>query len=456
MTRVAVFTRDLRVHDNPVLTAACEGADHTVPLFVLDAAMTRSGFSTGARQRFLVESLADLDRSLRELGGRLVIRAGDPVEQICRVADEVDAATVHLAADCSGYAQRREAALEAALTRRGRQLHCHDEAHVVVAPGALTPTGRDHYAVFGAYHRRWEAAGWRRILAPPDRVSLPTIDPGTLPSVEESGPAAGRATSDDRFPGGEAAGRRRAGRWLRADLADYDERRDELPADATSRLSPYLHLGCLSALELATRAGTTEAARAFTRQLAWRDFFFQLLAARPDASHADYRQTERRWRDDPAALEAWRTGRTGVPIVDAGMRQLLAEGWLPNRARMITASFLTKNLGLDWRAGAAHYLEHLLDADLANNSLNWQWVAGTGTDTRPGRVLNPLRQAERFDPDGTYVRQHVPELAGLAGAAVHRPWRLPENERAALGYPEPLASLAGRLGSEELSAALGR
>ncbi|MBL7492047.1 deoxyribodipyrimidine photo-lyase [Frankia sp. AgB1.9] len=448
VTTLAVFTRDLRVHDNPMLAAATLAGEHTVPLFVLDAAMARTGFATGARQRFLAESLADLDQSLRALGGRLVVRAGDPVEQVCRVADEVGAGTVHLAADCSGYAQRREAALRSALAEHGRTLHCHDEAHVVVGPGRVTPAGRDHYAVFGAYHRRWEAAGWRRVIAPPASLRLAAVDPGTLPPI--SGPAGGGGSAGDgRFHGGETAGRRRAEKWLREGVEDYDERRDQLAADATSRLSPYLHLGCLSALELATQAGTGDAARDFVRQLAWRDFFHQLLAARPAAAHEDYRAAHRTWRDDPAALDAWRSGHTGIPIVDAGMRQLLAEGWLPNRARMITASFLTKTLGLDWRAGAAHYTEHLLDADVANNSLNWQWVAGTGTDTRPGRVLNPLRQAERFDPDGTYVRRHVPELAGLPGRAVHRPWRLPDHERATLDYPEPLPILPERLTSEQ-------
>ncbi len=441
MTTLAVFTRDLRVHDNPMLAAAVAEAEHTVPLFVLDPAMARPAFAAGGRQRFLAESLADLDRSVRGLGGRLVVRAGHPVEQVCRIADEVNAGTVHLAADCSGYAQRREEALNSALAERGRTLRCHDEAHAVVGPGRVTPAGRDHYAVFGAYHRRWEAAGWRRVVPPPHRIRLPAVDPGKLPPTD--GPA-----GDGGFPGGETAGRARAENWLSQSIDDYDVRRDQLPADATSRLSPYLHLGCLSALELATRAGTSGPARAFVRQLAWRDFFHQLLAARPDAAHEDYRAARRTWRDDPMALDAWRSGHTGIPIVDAGMRQLLAEGWLPNRARMITASFLTKTLGLDWRTGAAHYTEHLLDADAANNSLNWQWVAGTGT--RPGRVLNPLRQAERFDPNGVYVRRHVPELAGLAGRAVHRPWRLTDGDRAAPGYPQPLPGLAERLGAERL------
>ncbi|MBL7500621.1 deoxyribodipyrimidine photo-lyase [Frankia sp. CNm7] len=438
VTTLAVFTRDLRVRDNPMLVAAAREAERVVPVFVLDAAMDRSGFAAGGRRRFLAESLTDLDRSLRELGGRLVLRAGEPVEQICRLADEVDAARVHIATDSSAHAHRREAALRSALSERRRELRGHDEVHAVVAPGRLRPAGRDHFAVFGAYHRRWSDVPWRRVLGPPERIRLPELDPGALPPVE---PRAGT----DGFPGGERAGLMRAERWLGQGVEHYDDQRDRLAADGTSRLSPYLHLGCLSALELATRAGAGDGAREFVRQLAWRDFFHQLLDARPDTAHRDYGRQVDDWRDDPEALEAWRTGHTGVPVVDAGMRQLLAEGWLPNRARMITASFLTRTLGIDWRAGAAHYLEHLVDGDLANNNLNWQWVAGTGTDRRPGRVLNPLRQAERYDPDGAYVRRHVPELADLAARDLRQPWRLPDPERRALKYPAPLPGLADTL-----------
>jgi deoxyribodipyrimidine photo-lyase len=175
------------------------------------------------------------------------------------------------------------------------------------------------------------------------------------------------------------------------------------------------------------------------RQLCWRDFFHQVLAARPDAAWADYRPRGDRWRDDPVALGAWRDGTTGYPVVDAGMRQLRAEGFMPNRARMVVASFLTKDLNVDWRLGARHFLDWLVDGDLANNNLNWQWIAGTGTDTDPRRVFNPIVQGRRFDPGGDYVRRHVPELAGVAGPAVHDPD--PETRRAC-GYPPPIVDHA--------------
>jgi deoxyribodipyrimidine photo-lyase len=436
VTTVAVFTRDLRVHDNPMLAAAVDGAEQVVPLFVRDADTARPVFASDNRRRFLAESLADLDHALRELGGRLVIREGKPVEQICRLADEVGAARVHIAADASAYAQQRQSRLRSALGERGRELRCHDEVNVVVGPGRLTPAGRDHFAIFTPYHRRWTDAPWRRVVPSPERIRLPEVDPGRLPAVRKRSGAGG-------FAGGETAGRERAGRWLREDVKRYEERHDLPAEDGTSRLSPYLHFGCLSALELATHAGgSSDGARAFVRQLAWRDFYYQLLAARPDATHDDYRRSDREWRDDPDAFEAWRTGQTGIPIVDAAMRQLLSDGWMHNRTRMVTASLLTKTLGLDWRPGAAYFLEHLVDGDLANNNLNWQWVAGTGTDTRPNRVLNPLRQAERFDPEGAYVRRYVPELAHLPGGEIHQPWRLSAGERRSLDYPDPIGDPA--------------
>jgi deoxyribodipyrimidine photo-lyase len=235
-------------------------------------------------------------------------------------------------------------------------------------------------------------------------------------------------------PGGETAGRRKLSAWLRSG-ASGDSGRDDLDADATSRLSPYLHFGCISPLEVESRAGEVGGAAPFVRQLAWRDFFHQLLAARPETAHEDMRPRGDRWSGDSDAFESWKNGKTGYPIVDAGMRQLLREGYMHNRARLITASFLVRDLRIDWRAGARHFFDWLVDGDVANNVGNWQWVAGTGANPRRGRALNPLRQARRFDPDGAYVRRYIPELAAIEGPAVHEPWKLREN---ATGYPTPI------------------
>ncbi|QMU80312.1 deoxyribodipyrimidine photo-lyase [Streptacidiphilus sp. PB12-B1b] len=439
---MALFTCDLRVHDNPVLHAADRGAEAVVPLFVLDDAVRGAGFVTPNRAAFLADSLEDLDASLRARGGRLLVLRGDAVAETVRLAGRLGGARVHVAEGVSGFGQRREERLRAAL---GSDLTVYQNVTTTVAPGALLPTGRDHYAVFGAYHRRWVLAQRRHPLAAPRKLTLPQLPDEGLPMAEvrrllaKSGrPAPGLAA------GGEGPGRTQLKKWTESSsIAAYPELQDDLNADGTSRLSPYLHFGCLSATEaayLATREGSP-GAEAFLRQLAWRDFHHQLLAARPDCATADYRSRHDRWRHDQAELDAWRTGRTGYPLVDAGMRQLAHEGWMHNRARMVTASFLSKTLYLDWREGAAHFLRHLVDGDVANNQLNWQWVAGTGTDTRPNRVLNPLRQARRFDPGGDYVRRWVPELAGVAGPEVHTPWELSATQRARLDYPEPIVAL---------------
>jgi len=233
--------------------------------------------------------------------------------------------------------------------------------------------------------------------------------------------------------------------WAAENLAGYDETRDVL-AGQTSQLSPYLHLGCLSPAAVAAHLSAQPGGEAFVRQLAWRDFFHQVTAAFPDIAARDYRPRPGgapHWAEDTRALDAWRAGQTGVPVVDAGMRQLAAEGFMHNRARMITASFLVRTLGIDWRHGYRHFAALLADGDVANNAGNWQWVAGTGNNPRPGRVMNPLRQAARFDRDGDYVRRYVPELAALAAPHVHAPWKLPAAQRGQLRYPDPLAGLAG-------------
>ena len=302
----------------------------------------------------------------------------------------------------------------------------------VVPAGAVVPDGKDHYAVFTPYHRKWLGAPWRAVVAKPRCIAVPDgIEAGEMPAI---GDLTGGVRAPDVVPGGETEARARLNRWTRADLDEYPDRHDDLPGDATSRLSPYLHFGCISPLEVATKLRDRAGGAAYVRQLCWRDFFHQLLAARPAAAWHDYRG-ESSWDDDPAAFDAWRTGTTGYPIVDAGMRQLRQEGYMHNRARLVVASFLTKDLHLDWRSGARHFLDHLVDGDIANNNLSWQWVAGTGTDTNPHRIFNPTRQGHRFDPDGDYVRRYVPELAGVEGGAVHDPTPL---DRAACGYPEPI------------------
>ncbi|MFF4519877.1 cryptochrome/photolyase family protein [Streptomyces bluensis] len=406
---LALFTADLRVHDNPVLWAAVRDAERVVPLFVVDTGIRRTGFVVPNRAAFLADSLADLDAALRARGGRLVVRVGDVIEETCRVAARTGAAVVHIAGGVSCYATRRENRLRAELSGDGRELRVHDASITAVPPGALTPADKDHFAVFTPYFRRWETFPVRRVLPAPDAVRVPDVRSADLPRAQSLAPG---PTSPGLPVGGESEARRILRSWLAGPLAAYEERHDDLAADATSRLSPYLHFGCLSPTELLHRARAQDSpgAHAFVRQLAWRDFHHQVLAARPDAADHDYRPRHDRWRHATKDIKAWQEGRTGYPVVDAAMRQLRHEGWMPGRARLLAASFLTKTLYVDWRVGARHFLDLLVDGDIANNQLNWQWVAGTGTDTRPNRVLNPLAQARRFDPHGEYVRRWLPEL----------------------------------------------
>ncbi|MFE0463534.1 cryptochrome/photolyase family protein [Kitasatospora sp. NPDC058965] len=421
---LALLTQDLRLHDNPVLHAAATGADAVLPVFVLDSAVERAGFAAPNRLAFLGDCLADLDASLRAVGSRLVVRRGPVAATVADLVAESGAQSVHLAAGVSGFARRREAALR---ERLGERLQLHRASVTALPPGAVTPAGRDHYAVFTPYLRAWLDHGHRPVLPAPRVLHTPEGVPGTeVPRA--------RPTSPLLPTGGESTARKL---WRAWDVDQYEAVHDDLAGDATSRLSPYLHFGCVSATELVDRAlrRGTPGAQAFVRQLAWRDFHHQVLDARPQAARSDYRSRADRWHHDEQEAAAWREGRTGFPVVDAAMRQLAQEGWMHNRARLIAASFLCKSLYQDWRIGADHFLSLLVDGDVANNQLNWQWVAGTGTDTRPNRVLNPLVQAERFDPTGTYVRRWVPELRHVAGRAVHRPWRLTDPPA---GYPAPI------------------
>jgi deoxyribodipyrimidine photo-lyase len=432
-TVVVLFTRDLRVHDHPALADAIDRASRVVPLFVLDEAVL-ARFGAPNRVTFLLEALTDLRRSLASRGAGLVVRRGDTVAETLRVAVETGAERIHLSEDVSGFAQRRQERLTRAARARRIAVQVFPGV-TIVSPGDLAPTGSDGpFRVFTPYWNRWRVAPRRAVLPAP--AAIPTADP----LEERPLPALGELTRGapaSRLPsGGESEARSRLARWLGDGLSGYEAQRDELAADGTSGLSPYLHFGCISPNEAVERAASENGGESWVRQLCWRDFHHQLLAAEPRLAREDLRPRGDRWRDDPDALAAWKAGQTGYPLVDAGMRQLVAEGWMPGRARLVAASFLVKHLYLDWRLGADHFAAHLVDGDLANNTGNWQWVAGTGADTRPNRVFNPTRQARRFDPEGAYVRRWVPELGDLEGSDVHEPWRL--GLLRPVAYPSPI------------------
>jgi deoxyribodipyrimidine photo-lyase len=431
-TALVLFNRDLRIHDHPALAAAAK-AEHTVPLFVLDEALLASRFAAPNRVAFMLEALHDLDKALRKAGGRLLVRRGDPVREAVAAARECGASQIHVSADWSAYARGREERLARACEEERIEFTAHPGV-TIVPPGAVTPTGGDHFKVFSPYHRAWSRLAKRQLATTPRKISVPAkLEAGRLPALESL--VAGKP-SPRRLPGGEVQGRKRMRAFLRAGLAHYEDQHDDLPGDDTSRLSAYIRWGCVSPLELAGEADDRRGGAAFVRQLCWRDFHHQVLAATPSLPHRDYRPRRDRWSKSKRAFEAWQQGRTGYPLVDAAMRQLAEEGFMHNRARMTVASFLCKDLYVDWRLGAWHFWDLLTDGEIANNAGNWQWVAGTGNDTRPNRVLNPVRQAERFDPEGHYVRRYLPELESVRGKAIFRPWLMEGFER--LDYPVPL------------------
>jgi len=428
---VMVFTRDLRVRDNPALSAAVASAESLVPLFVLDPSLPIA--RSANRLGFLFDALRDLDVSLRGRGGRLVVRQGRWVEQVLSVAAAVSAAEIHLADDVSAHATRRLRSLREEASRARVGVHSHPGV-TVVPPGQLRPAGGDAFQVFTPYHRRWLAAPWRPLVAAPGQIRMaPGAD--AMAGVEVLETITTGTRSPEVTAGGEREGRRRLRSWSLRDLAGYGAGHDDLAGDATSRISPFLHFGCLSPTEVATRLRPRPGAAPFVRQLCWRDFYHQVLAARPDAAHRDVRPRGDRWNEDADGLAAWCAGETGYPLVDAAMRQLATEGFMHNRARLVVASFFTKDLYLDWRLGAAHFMDLLVDGDVANNQLNWQWTAGTGTDTNPYRVFNPVVQSQRFDAGGHYIRRYLPQLAELDQRSIHWP---DATTRKRLGYAKPL------------------
>lgn len=424
---VAWFRQDLRLDDHPALSRAVASGRPVVPLVVLDPVLERSSTMGPRRWRRFESAVRALDRDLRAIGGRLVVRHGDARHVIERIVAETGASTVVATRSTTPFGSRRDAEVASLLAGSGAILELHD-GHHVVEPGRL---GSRH--VFGPYFRRWHAEPLGTLLAAPDRISVPD---GVAGEVLDPGTASG---------GPEALARLRS--FLSDGLAAYPADRDRLDLDGTSRLSADLHLGTISArrvvaetqLAAALDPSLDAAATAFIRQVAWRDWAHERLqtttgGAAPGTSRPD---READWRDDGAGFEAWSTGQTGYPTVDAAMRQLASTGWLGNRARMVAASFLTKHLLIDWRSGEAFFLRELEDGDVANNRFGWRWTAGVGIDAAPYfRIISPVRQGQRFDPAGAWVRRWIPALRGVPDAIVHAPWSMRGGTPA--GYPEPI------------------
>ena len=400
-TVIMWFRRDLRLADLPALHAAAADGAHVVPLFVVDPAFDRAG---APRRVFMKSALASLDDSMNRA---LVYRHGDPVTVVPALATEVGATAVYVTRDHAPYGRRRDAAVVDALRSIDVRLVGVGSSYVV-QPGEVTKGDGTSYRVFTPFSKAWRAHGWEAPLGVPDVAwrGAPDVHcdgPPSAPQCDAELPAATVAAAHDRW------------NEFLPDAQYYADRRDLPAVDGTSRLSAALRWGLLHPRQLLAELGPERGHDVFASELAWRDFYADVLFRAPESAWHDLdpKMHAMLVDTDDAARERfrrWATGTTGYPIVDAGMRQLLATGWMHNRVRMLVASFLVKDLHLPWQWGARHFMQHLVDGDLASNQHGWQWAAGTGTDAAPYyRVFNPSTQAERFDPDGAYRARWVPE-----------------------------------------------
>lgn len=428
MPGIVWFRRDLRLADNPAWNAAGRDADEVTALYILDP---RLWDRVSQRRRNLLGShLAALDAALGAMGGCLRVEVGDPVRILPTLSD---GQTVYWNDDYSPFALARDAAVAGNLPAVSRH-----QGSYIHGPGEILKSDSTPYRVFTAYWKRWHQLPVE-LFGDPAQPSVVDVPGDALPLFEMQSDV------------GEVGAHGRMEAFL-AEVDEYERLRDDPSADATSRLSADLKFGTIAPHRLAVEVGdATEGRRAFLRQLAWRDFYAQVMADRPDSIDTEYRHeySSIAWTNDRDGFEAWTAGRTGFPLVDAGMRQLAVEGFMHNRVRMVAASFLVKDLLVDWRLGERWFRRHLLDGDVAQNVGNWQWVAGTGVDAAPYfRVFNPTTQSRRFDPHGEYIRRWVPELRGLSGHEIHDPWEsAPTNPGLSAllirsGYPMPIVDHA--------------
>ena len=441
------FRSDLRLADNTALAAACRRAEALAPVFVLDDALLEQRHREAhPRLRFLRACLEDLATALAAAGSRLIVLRGAPHRCLPALARACKASLVTWNRDYGPYAKHRDRMVRDALEHDGVDVRTWKDRVVFEGEEIRTVQGGT-YSVYTHFRRAW----WRRYQAgPPPIASAPALPPCIAAGPADALPRLGEhgleADTTDIPSGGTASARGRLDAFLGAAAHRYHLDRDFPAIAGTSRLSPYLRFGAISSREcvraglalVATEPAAEEGARTWIDELVWREFYHAILDAHPRVLDGAFRPVYDRleWDDDSDRLQAWQAGLTGYPIVDAGMRELAATGWMHNRARMIVASFLTKDLHIDWRAGERWFMRRLVDGDPASNNGGWQWAASTGTDAQPYfRIFNPTTQGQRFDPGGEYVRRWVPELEGLTGCAVHRPWAAPLESRR---YPGPI------------------
>ena len=451
MRTVHWFRNDLRLRDNTALSAAARAAE-LIPVFVLDDHLLAAGHAAPSRAQFLLDCLARLSADLARHGCPLILRHGRPEEEIARLLAETRADRLTFNRDYSPYAKRRDARVRARARAAGAQVEDYPD-RVVFESGELRTRSGGAFAIYTPFRNAWMARYRAEPPPAPRSIRLPRAPAGVGSQPLPTAGALAGAGAAARLPsGGETAARRRLAAFLGGAVRRYARDRDRPAIDGTSRLSPYLRFGAISVRECVREAlaiaahdrAAAAGARRWVEELVWREFYLGLLDQHPRVLGGAFRRELARveWNDDEAGFRAWREGRTGYPIVDAAMRQLVQTGWMHNRARMIVASFLTKDLLIDWRRGERVFMQHLVDGEPASNNGGWQWSASTGTDAQPYfRIFNPVLQGEKFDPDGAYVRRYLPELRDVPDRVVHRPWEAPAPPA---DYPPPIVDHGAR------------
>jgi len=441
MTAIWWVRRDLRLADNQALRSALVEGGSVVPVFVLDPGLLASQYVGEKRLAFLLSGLRHLAGDLAERGSELIVRRGEPAEELVRLVGETGATAVYAERDVSPYACRRDRHVARVLPL------VLTEGLTVHPVEAVRKSDGNPYVVYTPYSRSWKSLqppDRNDLFAVPQRIPAPDSLRGALPSVPI--PRSPTLPSSVPFVAGEDAAGRRIERFRHKLIQAYATSRDRMDLDGTSGLSPYLRFGMISARRAAVEAlealeesvgdGGRQGPRIWINELIWREFYIAILTHFPHVRRQSFRPAYRgiAWDNDPAAFRAWQEGRTGYPVVDAAMRQLVLSGWMHNRARMIVASFLTKDLLIDWRWGEQVFMQHLIDGDPAANNGGWQWTAGTGTDAAPYfRIFNPILQGKRYDPQGSYVRRWVPELRNVPDRYIHEPWKMSQSDQVAAG-----------------------